>query len=93
MQYRPLFNNILVKPLKEKLTGIVVEDENYTRGEIVAVGLGEEDKCPHGNIATYPNVLVGEIVHFITRTAKPITLDNQDYFVLDQHDILVVEGK
>ena len=69
-----------------------MEDEQSIRAEVAAVGRGEVLPNPDQEYCRGPiDVENRDVVRFLARDAKSILLDNQDYFVLDQHDILVVE--
>lgn len=86
MKYLPLFNNLLVKPIKDEGV-IVIDDEKYTRAEVITTGPGE-----HSLTGLIPiNLSARDIVHFYTREGTPITLDGINYLLVNAKNILVVE--
>ena len=91
MNFRPLDDRVLVEPLEaEDVTtgGIVLPDaakEKPQRGKIVAVGPGrlddEGERIPMA-------VAVGDIVVYSKYGGTEVTLDDTDYKVLRESDLL-----
>ena len=91
MNFRPLEDRVLVEPLEaEDVTtgGIVLPDaakEKPQRGKIVAVGPGrlddEGERIPMA-------VAVGDIVVYSKYGGTEVTLDDTDYKVLRESDLL-----
>ena len=91
MNFRPLDDRVLVEPLEaEEVTagGIVLPDaakEKPQRGKIVAVGPGrlddEGERIPMA-------VAVGDIVVYSKYGGTEVTLDDTDYKVLRESDLL-----
>jgi chaperonin GroES len=96
MNVRPLRDRILVTRLEEqeqRIGGIIVPDsakEKPQQGKVVAVGRGRiTDK---GDIIPL-DVQVGDTVLFGKYSGTEIKLDNTDYLILREEEVLgVVEG-
>ncbi len=92
-KYQPLFDNVLVKPLEPETTtasGIVLPDtvkEKPQIGEIMAIGPGGFDdkgtKIPM-------QVKVGQKVLYKKWGGNEIKVDNVEWMILEQKDILAV---
>ena len=90
---RPLHDRIVVKRLEEDQTtpgGIVIPDaakEKPVKGEVVAIGNGK----PLDNGEVRPlEVKVGDKVLFGKYAGNEIKLDNTDYLVLREDDVIAV---
>ncbi len=91
--FHPIFNNILLKIIKEEQVIALPEDEVQTkpiRGEVIEVGTGTSD-FP---MQVHPQMTVW----FHQKNAKNLVLsgtgkreDEEVFCLLDQRDILVVE--
>jgi len=90
---KPVGGYILVKPETERKTagGIVLPDtvdkEKPQRGKIVALGTGKLDdkgkKIPF-------NVKVGDTVLFKKYSPDEIEIDDEDYLIMEENDILAI---
>ncbi len=102
MKYQPLFNNVLVKPLKKEEGTIITEPDptEPVEAEVVAAGLGQVDSVEMCNLATNPcpnphvnrvpmEVAIEDKILFFPRDAKKLKLDGEDYYLLNQEDILL----
>ena len=94
MNLKPLSNNVIVKPLKqEEMTksGIVLPDtldkEKPEKGEVVAVGIGR--LLDNGQLAKM-TVKVGDKVMFKKYSPDEVKVDNEDYLVLSESDIIAI---
>lgn len=94
MKLKPLFNNVIVKPLKnEEITksGIVLPDtsdkEKPERGEVVAIGSG---KILDNGETLKMSVCVGDQVMFKKYSPDEIKVDGEDYLVLNESDIIAI---
>ena len=94
MNLKPLSNNVIVKPLKqEEMTksGIVLPDtldkEKPEKGEVVAVGTGR--LLDNGQVAKM-TVKVGDKVMFKKYSPDEVKVDNEDYLVLSENDIIAI---
>lgn len=97
MQIRPLYDRIIVKRLEEErqtASGIVIPDtakEKPEQGEVVAAG--------HGRLlqdgTTLPlQVKPGEKVLFGKYAGQTVKLDDEEFLVLKEEDVLgVIEGQ
>jgi chaperonin GroES len=91
MKVRPLGDRVLVKPLEveeKKKGGIIIPDtakEKPQEGKVIAVGKGkitEQGK-------TLPlNVKVGDRILFGKYSGNEIKIDNEDYLIVREEDIL-----
>ena len=94
MQLRPLSDKVIVKALpKEEMTkaGIIlpetVDKERPEQGEVIAVGpgkLGEDGK--HNKM----HVEKGDMVLFNKYAGTEIKLDDEDFLVMREDDILAI---
>jgi chaperonin GroES len=86
----PLNDRVLVRRLEEKETatgGIVIPDtakEKPQEGEVIAVGAGKMEKGRRIPIA----VKVGDRILFGKYTGSDIKVDDQEYMILREDEIL-----
>ncbi|MCC6382683.1 MAG: co-chaperone GroES [Dehalococcoidia bacterium] len=87
----PLADRIVITPLKQEevtASGLVIPDtvkEKPQQGEVVAVGPGRLDD----NGKRVPmDVVVGDRILYAKYTGTEVKLDNEDYIVLNDKDIL-----
>jgi len=86
----PLHDRVLVRRLEGKETakgGIIIPDtakEKPQEGEVVAAGAG---KCEKGKRVPL-DVKVGDRILFGKYTGNDITIDDQEYLILREEDIL-----
>ncbi len=87
----PLADRIVITPLKQDevtASGLVIPDtakEKPQQGEVVAVGPGRLDD--NGKRVAM-DVAVGDRILYAKYTGTEIKLDNEDYIVLNDKDIL-----
>jgi chaperonin GroES len=87
----PLHDRVLVRRLEEKETtksGIIIPDsakERPQEGEVVAVGAGKREK---GHRVPF-DVKVGDRILFGKYTGNDIKIDDQEYLILREEEILV----
>lgn len=90
---KPLFGNVLVKPLEAETktaSGIILPDsvkEKPTMGEIMAVGPGEI--TPKGEKIAM-TVKVGQKVMYKKWGGNEVKVENVDWTIVDQKDILAI---
>lgn len=94
LKLTPIGGNILVKPLSEQKTskgGIVLPDtidkEKPQKGKVVALGTG---KLTHDGKKVSFNVKVNDIVVFKKYSPDEITVDGEEYLIMDEDAILAV---
>lgn len=94
MNLRPLNDRLIVKALpKEEVTksGIIIPDtvdkERPEQGEVIAVGPG---KLKDNGERVPMSIKVGEKVMFKKYAPDEIKIDNEEYLVLSEYDILAV---
>jgi len=94
MNLKPLHSNVIIKPLgRETVTasGIVIPDtinkEKPEQGEVVATGPGK--LLDNGQVATM-SVKVGDKVMFRKYSPDEIKVDNQEYLVIKEQDIMLI---
>lgn len=91
MTFRPLHDRVVVKRVEEDTKtagGIIIPDtakEKPQQGEVVAVGPGRLDD--NGKRVAM-DVAVGDRILYAKYTGTEIKLDNEDYIVLNDKDIL-----
>ncbi len=92
MTIKPLGNRVLVKPEEEEkvtASGIVLPDtadkEKKAQGEIIALG--------EGDLLAKLNLKPGMKVLFKKWGGEDVEIDNQEYKILDQADIIAVIEK
>ncbi len=89
MELKPLGDRIVVKPLQEKeitKSGIVlpdtVEKEKKEQGEVISVGNGEK--------ITKLGLKKGDTVLFGKYSGEEVTIDEIEYKVLKDEDVLAI---
>ncbi len=93
MKLRPLHDRILIKRVEEKESvkgGIIIPDtakEKPQEGEVVAVGNGK--KTEDGKLVPL-DVKAGDRVLFGKYSGNDIKLDNEEYLILREDEILGV---
>ena len=86
----PLHDRVLVRRLEEKETakgGIIIPDtakEKPHEGEVIAVGAGKMEKGHR----IPPDVKVGDRILFGKYTGSDIKIDDQEYLILREEEIL-----
>ncbi|MCM8819774.1 MAG: co-chaperone GroES [Candidatus Omnitrophica bacterium] len=93
MKVKPLGDRVLIKPAGEKdrtKGGIVLPDtakERPQEGEIVAVGTGK--KTEDGKVIPL-SLKVGDKVLYGKYSGTEITIDDEEYLIVREDDILAV---
>jgi len=94
MQIKPISDHILIEPIKgeEKTeTGILLPDtaekERPEQGKVIAVGPGKKDKSGKSIL---PEVKAGDKVLFTKYGPTEIKVDNKEYLIAKQEDILAI---
>lgn len=91
MNFKPLFNNILIERVDEETTtkgGIIIPDtakEKPSRGRVLAVGEGA--LLENGTKQTM-SVKVGDVVLFSKWGGTEIKLDGKDRVIMKETDVL-----
>jgi chaperonin GroES len=90
-QLVPLADRIVITPLKQEevtMSGLVIPDtvkEKPQQGEVVAVGPGRLDD----NGKRVPmDVVAGDRILYAKYTGTEVKLDNEEFIVLNEKDIL-----
>jgi chaperonin GroES len=87
----PLHDRVLVRRLEEKETakgGIIIPDtakEKPHEGEVIAIGAGKMEKGQRVPL----DVKVGDRILFGKYTGNDIKIDDQEYLILREEEILV----
>lgn len=90
---RPLGDKVLIKPREEEETsvgGIVLPDsakEKPQEGEVVAVGAG---KILDSGERSEMSVQVGDVVIYSKYGGTEVTIDGEDYLLMDESSLLAV---
>ena len=85
---KPLGTRVLIEPLKaEEKTqgGIIIPDsakEKPQSGKVIAVGPGSKDEPME--------VKVGDVVLYGKYSGTEVSVDNKDYLIMSQSDILAI---
>ena len=94
MKIKPLTDHILIEAIKEEektKTGILLpataEKERPEQGKVIAVGPGKKDKT--GKRIT-PEVKAGDKVLFTKYGPAEIKVDNKEYLIAKEEDILAI---
>ncbi|HUY08978.1 MAG TPA: co-chaperone GroES [Candidatus Acidoferrales bacterium] len=94
LKLRPLADRVVVKPLEREETtksGIVLPDtakEKPQEGLIEAVGNGKYNEQTGQRVAL--DVAIGDRVIYAKYSGSEIKIDEQDYLILSERDILAV---
>ena len=87
----PLADKLVLKPIVQEevlSSGIVIPDtakEKPNQGEVIAVGPGRRDD--DGKIIPM-DVVVGDRVLYAKYTGQEIKIENEEYIVLSERDLL-----
>ena len=89
MKIKPLFDRVLVTPIKP---------ENTTKSGIVLSPINDEEYISFGKVVSVGNnkdfsVKVGETILFEEYTSAKLIVENKKYFLLKEIDILGVLGE
>ncbi len=93
MNIKPLADRVVVKPLEQeeiKKGGIIIPDtakEKPVQGEIVAAGPGRLDDT--GKRVDL-EVSVGDKVLYGKYSGTDVTIDDQDYLIMRESDVLAI---
>ena len=93
MKIKPLSDRVVIKPADpdEKVQGgIIIPDtakEKPQKGKIVAVGPG---KVSDAGQTIAPSVKVGDMVLYGKYSGTEVTIDNEDYLIVRESDILAI---
>lgn len=94
MKLKPLHSNVIIKPITEDETtksGIILPDtvdkEKPEKGEVIAVGPGKI--LNNGQLAPM-NVKVGDKIMFKKYSPNEIKVDDKEYLIISEDDILAV---
>lgn len=92
MKLRPLYNRVIVKAIREEAKGGIIlpqtaDKEKPEKGEVMAVGPG---KLSETGQRLPMDVKVGDKVVFKKYSPDEIKVDNQEYLILEDTDIMAV---
>ena len=94
MQIKPLSDHLLIEPLKQEektKSGILLPDsvdkERPEQGKVIAVGPGKKDE--DGTLIPM-EVKVGDVVLFTKYGPNEIKIDEKEYLIAKEDDILAV---
>ncbi len=93
----PLRNCLLVKKIEDQpktKSGLVISDdakERPTKGEVLAAGTGKVTE--DGKVLPMV-VKVGDIILYPKYSGHPAKIDNEEYLILDEDEVLaILKGK
>jgi chaperonin GroES len=94
MNIKPLFDHILIEPIKEEektKTGILLpataEKERPEQGKVIAVGPGKKDKTGK---RIPPEIKIGDKVLFTKYGPNEIKVGEKEYLIAKEEDILAI---
>jgi len=94
MKIKPLAEYILIEPISQEektKSGIIlpstVEKEKPEQGKVIAVGSGK--RTNDGKVIA-PEVKPGDIVLFTKYGPNEVKVDNKEYLIAKQEDILAI---
>ncbi len=94
MNIRPIHTNVIVEPITEEATtasGIVLPDtvdkEKPEKGRVVAIGDG---KLLRNGARAPMSVKVGDVVVFKKYSPDEIKVENKEYLVIQEGDIMAI---
>lgn len=94
MKIKPLSNHILIEPVKAEektkagiLLPEIVDKDKSEQGKVIAVGPGKKDK--NGKV-TPMDIKPGDIVLFSKYGPNEIKVDNKEYLIAEEKDILAI---
>jgi len=93
MNIKPLFNNIFVEAVKEEKTtkgGIFIPESAEEKpgvGKVIAVGPGKTNN--EGKLIPL-NIKVGDKVLFTKYAPNEIKIDEKEYLVIKEDDVLAI---
>ncbi len=96
IKWQPIGDRVLVEPVKEdevKKGGIIIPDtakEKPQQGKVIALGTGKVDD--NGKAVPF-NVKVGDLVLMPKYGGTEVKLDEKEYQVLSESDIIMVLRK
>lgn len=92
MKIKPLRDHVLIEPMKEEVKrgGIILPDtahkERPEQGRVIAVGEGRYDD----GMLIKPVVKKGDIVLFTKYGPNQIKVDEKEYLIAEEKDILAI---
>lgn len=96
MNYKPLFDKIIVLPLKKNSTTksglVVIEDieEGPRSGEVVAVGPGALDSK---DVLTKLVVEIGDEIVFNEAGSVEVTIDETLHYIMPEKNVLAIRNR
>ena len=96
MKVRPLHDRLIVERVEEKETvkgGIIIPDtakEKPQEGKVIAVGSG---KVNEDGKRIAMDVQKGDRILFAKYTGNEVRLENDDYLIMREEDVLAILGK
>jgi chaperonin GroES len=88
VKIKPLADRVVIKPLEAQektVSGIIIPDsakEKPQRGTVIATGPGTKDDKME--------VKIGDVVLYGKYAGTEISIDNKDYLIMKQTDILAI---
>ena len=94
MGYRPLYNKVLLQ-LEKQTTALIVEPDlqKAVKGVIISVGIKKQENLTATEISgsSTPILNAGDKVWFFIRDTKKFKINNEEFYLISDEDILVIE--
>ena len=93
MQLKPLHDRVVIRRAEEEQVtagGIIIPGtatEKPSRGEVIAVGNGTRDN--NGELQAL-DVVVGNVVLFNKHAGTEVNVDNEDFVIMQEEEIVAV---
>jgi chaperonin GroES len=89
---RPLADRVVLRPMDEteqQRGGLLIPamaGEKSTQGEVVAVGLGRYEK----GVRVPMELFVGQMVQYERYAGSEVTVDNEQYIIIEESEVLTI---
>ncbi len=91
MTYEPLQSNVLVEKIKqEQNTPLIITQSPREPSRAIVIAVGQGDVNYDGKIRPMI-VKPDDIVYFFESDAVNLTLENKEYLMIDEDEILLIE--
>ena len=85
MTYKALYTKVLLKLLPPESNAIIVNETESSIRRATVVSIGEEVD------EDIESIQESCIVYFYLRDTRKLIVDNKEFYLIDRHDILLIE--